>query len=524
MRKQIIAMVMALTWTSVWAQGPNNTGTYYSSANGKKGAELKTALYQIIKNPNTVSYDGLIDAYRKTDTRPDGYVRDWYSNTTNFRHNTDKAGSYKKEGDVYNREHLVPQSWGCPKSDVVHVVPTDGYVNNRRGNNPLGETDNPTYKSNNSYSKLGPCSVSGHSGTVFEPNDEVKGDIARVYFYMVTCYEDRCTSWGNDVFTSNKYPGLTTWTLNMMLRWATLDPVDSVEWARNNAVQQVQGNRNPFVDYPGLEDYVWGDKKDTAFNYQQFDENGWQKPTPDPDPQPDPDPNPDPDPQPDPDDPSIEPDVPAGEHIYNKVATTADLTVGDGYLIVCESTKNGAQALSGYLSNSTKAMASVSVSILGSQIKTEVNTSGKPHEVTLGGATDSYTLYDSCDKTYLALTSSSNALNHVEDATTAGAKWTITISNGAATIQNKEYNNRTLRYNNSSPRFACYTSGQEPVALYKRIVTTGIKDIEASSSDKDINVFGLDGRVVRSHVSTSTSLQGLPKGIYLIQGRKIVVR
>ena len=273
MNRKTLSLVTVLTiaCAAAWAQGPNNSGTYYQAANGQKGAALKTALHNIIsKKKHSPSYDELLELYKKTDTRPDGKVRDWYSNTTNFTHIADKAGSYKKEGDVYNREHTVPQSWGPPKADIMHVVPTDGYVNNRRGNLPFGEVGNATYTSNNSYSKLGSCKTPGYTGTVFEPNDEVKGDIARIYFYMATCYEDQAPSWSG-VFGGSKYQPMQAWTYDMMVRWSKLDPVDEVERARNNAVAQsdVQGNRNPFVDYPGLEEYVWGSKQDVAFNYTQ---------------------------------------------------------------------------------------------------------------------------------------------------------------------------------------------------------------------------------------------------------------
>ena len=175
MRKILFtAVLLAIAYPDVWAQGPNNSGTYYSNADGKSGAALKTAMYNIIKvKKHSPNYDELIELYKYTDTRADGYVRDWYSNITNYTHVKDKAGNYQKEGDVYNREHLVPQSWGPPKADIVHVVPTDGYVNNRRSNFPLGEVKNATYQSANGYSKLGPCKTSGYSGTVFEPNDEV---------------------------------------------------------------------------------------------------------------------------------------------------------------------------------------------------------------------------------------------------------------------------------------------------------------------------------------------------------------
>ena len=246
---------------------------YYKNANGNKGEALKTAMYKIISNKtNSPSYDDLLELYKITDTRPDGKVRDWYSNTTNFTHIKDKAGSYRKEGDVYNREHTVPQSWGPPKADIVHVVPTDGYVNNRRSNYPFGEVGSVTYQSNNGYSKLGSCKTAGYSGTVFEPNDEVKGDIARIYFYMATCYEGQAQGWSGGVFGGTKYKPFAEWTYKMMMRWSKLDPVDDVERARNDSIAKpyVQGNRNPFVDYPGLEEYIWGSLTDVAFSYDHY--------------------------------------------------------------------------------------------------------------------------------------------------------------------------------------------------------------------------------------------------------------
>ncbi|MBP5712958.1 MAG: endonuclease, partial [Prevotella sp.] len=79
-----------------------------------------------------------------------------------------------------------------------------------------------------------------------------------IYFYMVTCYEDEFSEWANNatasyVFDGNKYPGIKSWYLTMLMRWSKLDPIDDVEIARNNAIaaSDMQNNRNPFVDYPG---------------------------------------------------------------------------------------------------------------------------------------------------------------------------------------------------------------------------------------------------------------------------------
>lgn len=157
LRKSLFAIAL-FSFIGAFAQGPNNSGTYYSAADGKKGKALKTALSKIIGNPDVVSYNGLISAYQKTDRRDDGKVWDMYSCTTNYNFN-DNGGNYKKEGDIYNREHSFPKSWFNKKSpmvsDIVHVVPADGKVNGMRGNFPFGETKGETYKSNKGFSKLG---------------------------------------------------------------------------------------------------------------------------------------------------------------------------------------------------------------------------------------------------------------------------------------------------------------------------------------------------------------------------------
>ena len=169
-------------------------------------------------------------------------------------------------------------------------------MNNQRSNIPFGEVSSASYTSNGGYCKKGSCKTPGYNGTVFEPGDDIKGDLARIYFYMATCYESKAYTWGHDVFTGTAYQPFSSWTFDMLIRWAKQDTIDAVEIARNNAVFETQKNRNPFVDYPGLEDYVWGSKKDVPFSYDNYEGGSY----PIPDPIPDPDPLPDPDPQPDP--------------------------------------------------------------------------------------------------------------------------------------------------------------------------------------------------------------------------------
>ena len=254
---------------------------YYQNANGKKGAALKTAMSGIIYSRTEQSYNSLWTAFKTTDVRSDGKIWDMYSNTTSYVPGGPAQGAnYKKEGDSYNREHSFPQSWfnsNIPMhTDLFHVYPTDGFVNNKRQNYPFGETKGEEYKSNNGFSKLGTCTYTGYSGTVFEPNDEYKGDFARTYFYMVTCYEEQLNGWYKNcpesraTIDGSTYPGLTLWQLEMLMNWAKNDPVSEKETKRNNAVYSIQENRNPFIDYPGLEEYIWGDKKNTAFSYDHY--------------------------------------------------------------------------------------------------------------------------------------------------------------------------------------------------------------------------------------------------------------
>ncbi len=274
----IVSASLLLAAMPAAAQGPNNSGTYYKQANGKSGSALKAALHNIIKTHTKRTYSQLYTDYKTTDIRPDGKIWDMYSSTSNFTPGTDENhSSFHQEGDNYNREHSMPASWfdsdkqSAMYTDLMHVIPADSYVNNRRSNYPYGETSNPTYQSNGGFSKLGNAkSGLGYSGKVFEPNDEYKGDFARIYFYMATCYADKIADWSSDMLAGNSYPAFTTWALNMLLRWAENDPVSEKELNRNAAVYGIQNNRNPFVDYPGLEQMIWGDLQGVAFSYDNY--------------------------------------------------------------------------------------------------------------------------------------------------------------------------------------------------------------------------------------------------------------
>ncbi len=271
MKKQFLSFV-ALLIISAQLVGQIPSG-YYNGAEGKTGAELKTALYNIIKGHTDKGYNYLYTMYTTTDNLPTNKVWDMYSikadGTADYFYNhssSDQCGTYNSEADCYNREHTFCDSWlgaaSPQRSDAHHIIPTDGYVNNRRSSFPHGKVLSVSWTSSNG-SKLGSSDpATGYSGTVFEPIDEFKGDFARMYFYVATRYEDKIAGWVNNgsaslILAGNSYPAYKTWFLNLMLQWHSQDPVSAKEINRNNAIYSYQHNRNPFIDNPDFAELIW---------------------------------------------------------------------------------------------------------------------------------------------------------------------------------------------------------------------------------------------------------------------------
>jgi endonuclease I len=239
---------------------------YYDSASGLSGTLLQQALHDIIDNHTYVTYAQLWTAFQSTDKKSDSKVWDMYSDKPygtpayTFTFITDQCGNYSAEGDCYNREHSFPKSWFGGEiepmyTDLFHLYPTDGYVNNKRDNYPFGVTSSPTWTSSNG-SKLGPSSYTGYSGIVFEPIDAYKGDFARSYFYMAVRYYGEDSGWpGSDMVTGSQPKA---WALKMLMEWDVADPVSQKEKDRNEAVYTIQGNRNPFIDNPAYVSLIWG--------------------------------------------------------------------------------------------------------------------------------------------------------------------------------------------------------------------------------------------------------------------------
>ena len=282
MKKNYILLFL-LSISIGFAQIP--TG-YYNTATGS-GYTLKTQLYNIIKNHNDQGYAALWTLYTDTAFRDnyyenDGSLLDMYSEKPagpdNYQYTTtsQQCGNYNGEGVCYNREHLVPQSYfdnyavDPMKNDAFHVVPSDGYVNGQRNNLPFGKVNSPNYTSSNGSKKgsnLNSGYSAGYSGTVFEPIDEFKGDIARSFFYFATRYENIMSNFYNTtngstteakaMFDGSNNKVFSDTFLNILITWHTNDPVSAKEIGINNRVYQHQGNRNPYIDHPEYVCQIW---------------------------------------------------------------------------------------------------------------------------------------------------------------------------------------------------------------------------------------------------------------------------
>ena len=258
----------------------DNSDSYYAAIAGKSGYQLKSALYEIIKDHNSRGYSAVWNLINEADI--DDYydkdltILDIYSekvlgsDSYNYKPSTNQCGQYRKESDCYNREHSFPKSWFGGKiepmnSDGHHIFATDGFVNAKRGNWPYGEVGFSTYISSNG-SKVGLADpTTQFNGIVFEPIDEFKGDLARAYFYIATRYEDQISAWeGNSVnsdaaLNGNNSSVFEPWLLELLKRWHKLDHVDQKERDRNNKVYRFQGNRNPYIDHPEFVFMIWGE-------------------------------------------------------------------------------------------------------------------------------------------------------------------------------------------------------------------------------------------------------------------------
>ncbi|MGB3366720.1 MAG: endonuclease [Acidaminobacteraceae bacterium] len=225
--------------------------TYYKNAIGQSGYTLKNTLHNIIDDHNELSYASLWDALRHTDEDPNN------SNNVIEIYTGRSISKYENGGlvDEWNREHVWAKSHGDfgtsngAGTDLHHIRPADVSVNSDRGNLDFDEGGNYN-------SEATQCRSDSDS---WEPRDDVKGDVARMIFYMAVRYEGDSGEVDLELL-DNVSSGTSPYhgKLSVLLKWNAEDPVDDWERTRNDIIyNDYQFNRNPFIDHPEWINEIW---------------------------------------------------------------------------------------------------------------------------------------------------------------------------------------------------------------------------------------------------------------------------
>ena len=270
MRRSVLLLLIAFCATSLVAQT-----NYYANIEGLTKVELKRALHDMMQPQQTLSYgsgkDHTWQGFWQTDRMEDYQVLDRYSDSIFYFNPQDTTASIK----TMNIEHIWANSWWGHEvneayCDLFNLYPAEKYANIAKSNNPIGVvTSNVDYDNSSIKRGMSDCYRADSLIKVWEPADQWKGDFARTYFYMATCYTQLRDIWqtkeGWLTADMSEWPTLQPWVYRLMLDWTRQDPIDEIEIQRNDVIYCIQGNRNPFIDLPQLEEYIWGTMMDSAF-------------------------------------------------------------------------------------------------------------------------------------------------------------------------------------------------------------------------------------------------------------------
>lgn len=284
-KTRLYYLILILCSASLYAeQMPEG---FFNGADGTKDAVLKDTLKNRIRNHTVIPYgngsNSTWNVFYYSDQDEDGNCMDMYCDTWQ---------KFTTPGAVVsgcNIEHSLANSWwggakSDPYKDCYLLNPSNSTANSARSNYPLG-VPVKDFKSNTGSLKVGKRhhDALNVDHYVFEPKDEYKGDFARTYFYVVTCYgrnlngeypdlppTSKKSNYGwrldnSDVgskfaMQNDNYLEFQPWEQEILIQWHRQDPVSEKEIKRADAVSNFQHNRNPFIDYPYFAEYIWGEK------------------------------------------------------------------------------------------------------------------------------------------------------------------------------------------------------------------------------------------------------------------------
>lgn len=284
MKRLISLSIVAMFALSLMAEAiPAN---YYDAIDGKQDSVLKTTLSLLVRGGERYEYGtnqyhsssnppewekgdfkayGTWQALPLTDMHPDGIVWDMYSNSVRYYPN--KLG---ESGCSLNIEHCLPKSWwgGADNEaykDLFNLNPSDQRANSQKSNYAPGHVQKGDKFDNGSF-RMDSKAKSQYNYICWEPAEEYRGDFARTYFFMATAYEYLEWTAYPDYISHSSYLMFSETIQQVLLDWHRADPVSDKEICRADRISDIQHNRNPFIDYPELVEYIWGNKKGQAVN------------------------------------------------------------------------------------------------------------------------------------------------------------------------------------------------------------------------------------------------------------------
>lgn len=286
MKRHIFLFCVVLLSVSMMAE--DIPAGYYETIDGTQDSVLKSTLSQLVRGG--VRYEYGINQYHSTnnppewmagdlkaygtwqalpftDMLPGGIVWDMYSNCVRYYPN--KLGD---SGCSLNIEHCLPKSWwgGANNEaykDLFNLNPSDQRANSQKSNYAPGHVKNGDKFDNGSF-KMAKANTSGYGYICWEPAEEYRGDFARAYFYMATAYEYLTWTAYPQYINDSSYLMFSDSIQKVLLDWHRADPVSDKERCRADVISDIQGNRNPFIDYPELVEFIWGNKKGQAVDLE----------------------------------------------------------------------------------------------------------------------------------------------------------------------------------------------------------------------------------------------------------------
>ena len=270
----VIATALIGVTTSANAIDRKTLAQYASSLQGLKKEQLKAALHKLMDKKKVLKYGGRGPGYTwhgfwYTDRDPQ--TNECYNRYSDKKFYFESTNTGRAIGGM-NIEHSFPKSWwGGHKNDawcdLYNLYPSDSKANSSKSNYVMGVVVNVKENAGEGYDKVGTGYADGKLVNMWEPGDRFKGEFSRSYMYMATTYQNLSfTSEGAKQLQTGAYPTLRKWSSDLFRQWSKNDRVDEMEIKRNEAVYKIQNNRNLFIDYPNLAEYVWGDSMDVEFN------------------------------------------------------------------------------------------------------------------------------------------------------------------------------------------------------------------------------------------------------------------